>query len=119
MRYTETDWVKAAILVGQAAERVQQQRETLEENRRKGFSALLSEEALASMFDSLALLRNHLAKIEANLDREAKAARGSMPISENTVSGPCRTALTRWQGDRHPPPPPNQSTLALYSTKRA
>jgi hypothetical protein len=78
MSYTETKWVEAAILVGEAAERVQQQRETLEENRRKGFSTLFSEEALASMLFTLDLLRNHLAKIEADLEREGKAALGGL-----------------------------------------
>jgi hypothetical protein len=86
MSYTETDWLKAAILVGEAAARVQQQRETLEENRQKGFSTLLSEEALASMLDTLHLLRDHLAKIEANLAREETAGfRGSSSTSEEKV----------------------------------
>jgi hypothetical protein len=87
MSYTETKWVEAAILVGEAAERVQQQRESVEENRRKGFSTLLSEETLASMLDTLALLRQHLANIEANLEREGKAALGGlMPDSKQTVA---------------------------------
>jgi hypothetical protein len=77
MSYTETDWLKAAILIGEAAGRVQHQRERVEENRRKGLSTLLSEETLASMLDTLHLLRDHLAKIEADLKRE-----GNPPLAD-------------------------------------
>jgi hypothetical protein len=82
MSYTETDWVKAAILVGEAEQRVERQQESLEQNRRKGFSTLLSEQVLASMLDTLGLLRNVLSKIEANLAREGATPSGSARISE-------------------------------------
>jgi hypothetical protein len=85
MSYSETDWVKAAILVGEAEERVGRQREILEENRRKGFSTLLSEQVLASMLDTLDVLRKDLAKIEANPERKGAAASGSPHISEEKV----------------------------------
>jgi hypothetical protein len=87
MNYTETKWVEAAILVGEAAERVQQQRESVEENRRRGFSTLLSEEALASMLYTLHLLRDHLAKIEADLEREGNAALGGL-MPDSKQKGP-------------------------------
>jgi hypothetical protein len=83
--YRETDGVKAAILVGEADERAGRQRETLDENRRKGFSTLLSEQVLASMLDTLDLLRKDLAKIEANLERKGAVASGSPHISEEKV----------------------------------
>jgi hypothetical protein len=68
MAHTEADRLLAARHVSDGERRIARQRESIEESRRKGFPTCLSEDALATMGVTLALMRDHLALIEADLD---------------------------------------------------
>ena len=69
MSHTEADRTLAARHVQEGERRIARQRVLIEESRRKGLPTALSECALATMLVTLDHMRDHLAIIEADLQK--------------------------------------------------
>jgi hypothetical protein len=75
VHHTEADRVLAARHVAEGDRRVARQRDLIEESRRNGHPTRLSELALATMLETLDLMREHLAQIEADLTAQPSQGR--------------------------------------------